>query len=91
MIEPVIIPDSLLHKKAIARATSWGLSKRPKGCRVSASASQPAGALWNLLWMVCSPGVSIQPMFSPLTRMRSGSREKAVFLVNVASAPFEVL
>ena len=36
-----------------------------------------------------SPGVDIQPMFRPFTRMRQGMRLKAAFLVRVASAPFD--
>ena len=39
--------------------------------------------------MRSSPGVSIQPMFSPFTRMRLRISEKAALLVSVASAPFD--
>ena len=41
--------------------------------------------------MRSSPGVAIQPMLRPLTRMRQGISEKAAFLVSVASAPLETL
>ena len=39
--------------------------------------------------MRSSPGVSIQPMVSPLTRMRWFMTLYATFLVSVISAPLE--
>ena len=39
--------------------------------------------------MRSSPGVDIQPMLRPLTRMRNLSSEWATLRVNVASAPLE--
>ena len=75
MMEPVIRPDSSLARNRIVRATSCGLSKRPKGWAFSACSSQSGGASCQSFWVWCSPVESIQPMFKPLMRMRSGSRE----------------
>ena len=71
---PLIGMLSAESRNAVARATSMGSSRRPSGRPAPALSSQSGGELCATFWMVCSPGVFIQPMFSPLTRMPSRMR-----------------
>ena len=87
--EPVTIaPASLSRWQTIGAMSSSGRSSRPSGASASAAASQ-SSASPSPVWTTCSPSVAVQPMFSPLTRIRSARSWLPALRVSVASAPLE--
>src|SRR5437868_14139854 len=87
-IAPVMSPASSETRKFTARAASSGSMSRPKGSRLAAFSIQ-SGSPLSAAWSCRSLSEAIQPMLSWLTRMRLRITEKAVFDVNVVSAPLD--
>ena len=87
---PVIIPESSDARNATALATSWVLRSRPNGWLCSAFSNHCGSPPWKRYRIMCSAGLSIQPMLNAFTRMRSQATEWATLRVSTTSAPLLV-
>src|SRR5690625_842137 len=90
MTDPVTTPLREDISSTTKSAISSICPSLPIGTCALAWVTQCSSASWKRFWVASSPSVSVQPMFSPLMRMRSQRWAWAALRVAVASPALEI-